>query len=51
MPIINFTNPIHVVVALVLVLLCAFLAEQYKKKYNTMSCIISLFGNISRTHN
>ena len=31
MPIIDFTNPIYVVVALVLVLLCAFLANQYKK--------------------
>ena len=40
MPIINFTNPIHVVVALVLVLLCAFLAEQYKK--NTIPCIVLL---------
>ena len=40
MPIINFTNPIHVVVALVLVLLCAFLAEQYKK--NTIPCLVLL---------
>ena len=40
MPIINFTNPIHVVVALVLVLLCAFLAQQYKK--NTIPCIVLL---------
>ena len=40
MPIINFTNPIHVVIALVLVLLCAFLAEQYKK--NTIPCIVLL---------
>ena len=40
MPIINFINPIHVVVALVLVLLCAFLAQQYKK--NTIPCIVLL---------
>ena len=40
MPIINFANPIHVVVALVLVLLCAFLAQQYKK--NTIPCIVLL---------
>ena len=40
MPIINFTNPIHVVVALVLVLLCAFLAQQYKK--NTIPCVVLL---------
>ena len=40
MPIINFTNPIHVVVALVLILLCAFLAQQYKK--NTIPCIVLL---------
>ena len=40
MPIINFANPIHVVVALVLVLLCAFLAEQYKK--NTIPCLVLL---------
>ena len=40
MPIINFTNPVHVVVALVLVLLCAFLAQQYKK--NTIPCIVLL---------
>lgn len=40
MPIIDFTNPIYVVVALVLVLLCAFLANQYKK--NTIPCIVLL---------
>ena len=40
MPIINFANPIHVVVALVLVLLCAFLAQQYKK--NTIPCVVLL---------
>ena len=40
MPIINFTNPLYVVVALVLVLLCAFLANQYKK--NTIPCIVLL---------
>lgn len=40
MPIINFSNPIYVVVALVLVLLCAFLAQQYKK--NTIPCIALL---------
>ena len=40
MPIIYFTNPIYVVVALVLVLLCAFLANQYKK--NTIPCIVLL---------
>ena len=40
MPIIDFTNPIYVVVALVLVILCAFLANQYKK--NTIPCIVLL---------
>ena len=40
MPIIDFTNPIYVVVALVLVLLCIFLAKQYKK--NTIPCIVLL---------
>ena len=40
MPIINFANPIHVVVALVLVLLCAFIAQQYKK--NTIPCVVLL---------
>lgn len=40
MPIINFSNPIYVVVALVLVLLCAFLAQQYKK--NTIPCVALL---------
>ena len=40
MPIINFANAIHVVVALVLVLLCAFLAQQYKK--NTIPCVVLL---------
>ena len=40
MPIIDFTNPIYVVVALVLVLLCGFLANQYKK--NTIPCIVLL---------
>lgn len=40
MPIINFSNPIYVVVALVLVLLCGFLAQQYKK--NTIPCIVLL---------
>ena len=40
MPIIDFTNPIYVVVALVLVLLCAFLANQYKK--NSIPCIVLL---------
>lgn len=37
MPIIDFSNPIYVVVALILVLLCAFIAQQYKK--NTIPCI------------
>ena len=40
MPIIDFSNPIYVVVALVLVLLCAFLAQQYKK--NTIPCVALL---------
>lgn len=40
MPIIDFTNPIYVIVALVLVLLCLFLAKQYKK--NTIPCIVLL---------
>ena len=40
MPIIDFTNPTHVLVALVLVLLCAFLANQYKK--NTLPCVVLL---------
>lgn len=40
MPIINFTNPIHVVVALALIILCAFLAQQSKK--NTIPCIVLL---------
>ena len=40
MPIIDFTNPIYVVVALILVLLCIFLAKQYKK--NTIPCIVLL---------
>ncbi len=40
MPIINFSNPLYIVVALVLVLLCGFLAQQYKK--NTIPCIVLL---------
>ena len=40
MPIIDFTNPIYVIVALILVLLCIFLAKQYKK--NTIPCIVLL---------
>ena len=40
MPIINFANPIHVIVALVLVVLCAFIAQQSKK--NTIPCVVLL---------
>ena len=40
MPIINFSNPLYIVVALVLILLCGFLAQQYKK--NTIPCIVLL---------
>ena len=42
MPIINFTNPIHVVVALVLVLLCAFLAYQSGLLPDSARCVHSI---------
>lgn len=40
MPIIDFTNPIYVIAALALLLLCSFLGNQSKK--NTLPCIVLL---------